>query len=119
MALIRITPVVLLLGLGFLTLWVAPESDADSNKQAGALRLRGEIPVGRMPPGALNPQFAHVTGSPGLDLIVGHKIPFVAGVKDPRGRLRIYPNMGTATKPLYERGFWLDARVPTARIPSG
>ena len=62
------------------------------------------------------PVFGKMSGSPGKDLFLGFR---VSGKKDKRGRLRVFPNRGTSDEPRYDDGFWLDERIPSARIPTG
>lgn len=117
--LIRIMPILAVFAIACATLSIAAKPQDKSKPIPGQLRNLGELPIGDMPPGALNPQFGRVTGAAGLDFVVGYNVPFTRGHKDKRGRLRVYPNVGTATRPRYEKGFWLDDRIPSARIPSG
>ena len=56
----------------------------------------------------LAPAFADVDGDGVTDLLVG--IP---------NRLLVYRNEGTDAAPAYAPPAWLDATVPTARIPKG
>ena len=116
-ATLRIMPLLAFLGIALPTLTAAEKPETVSNPILGLLHNQGELPVGEMPPWAVVPNFGRLSGADGLDLVVGH---LVRGKHvDARGRLRVYPNVGTATEPRYENGFWLDERIPSARIPHG
>ena len=61
------------------------------------------------------PAFADIDGDGKIDLVMG-----VADRKSHEGgRLLVYRNLGTNTRPMYAKPTWLDATVPTARIPDG
>jgi hypothetical protein len=62
------------------------------------------------------PAFADIDGDGKIDLVLG-----VADWTKNRGggRLRVYRNQGTKTRPAYAKPTWLDETVPTARIPDG
>lgn len=89
-----------------------------SGTPASLSRVESLVWRGAMPDGALHPQFARISGGDGLDFVVGHDIPRVSG-GDPRGRLRVYPIAGAGQGTTYKGPFWLDERIPSARIPSG
>jgi hypothetical protein len=89
-----------------------------SNPDALLLRVQSEVWPGGMPDGARNPQFGRISGAGGVDFVVGHGIPRVQG-QDPSGRLRVYTHAGAAASPSFKNGFWLDDRIPSARIPAG
>ncbi len=66
--------------------------------------------------GVLFPAFADIDGDGKIAMLVG-----VADRTSKRGggRLRVYRNQGTKTRPEYAKPTWLDETVPTARIPDG
>ena len=89
-----------------------------SRTSASFFRVEDLVWRGAMPDGALHPQFARISGGDGFDFVVGHDVPRVSG-GDPRGRLRVYPIAGAGQGTSYKEPFWLDERMPSARIPSG
>ncbi|MDA0283069.1 MAG: hypothetical protein O3B13_15180 [Planctomycetota bacterium] len=93
-------------------------SEGTSDSGGTLLHVQHEVWRGEMPVGALYPQFGRISGGEGIDFVVGHDIPRERG-SDSRGRLRIYPNAGAGQGAAYDKSFWLDERVPSARIPSG
>jgi hypothetical protein len=62
------------------------------------------------------PAFADVDGDGTTDLVVG--VTDRAESHD-GGRLLVYRNRGTDDRPAYAKPTWLDATVPSARIPDG
>lgn len=61
------------------------------------------------------PAFADIDGDGKIDLVMG-----VADRKSyDGGRLLVYRNRGTNARPVYAKPTWLDATVPSARIPDG
>lgn len=89
-----------------------------SSSNASLLRVQREVRPGDMPAGARNPQLGRISGGQGIDFVVGHDIPRVKG-QDPSGRLRVYANAGVGNSLSFKSGFWLDDRIPSARIPVG
>ena len=61
------------------------------------------------------PAFADIDGDGTTDLVVG------VAERESRdgGRLLVYRNRGTNTRPVYAKPTWLDQAVPSARIPDG
>ena len=107
--------------IGFL---IAARDDGWESKWAAAskldpslLQIRREVRSGVMPAGARNPQLGRISGGDGIDFVVGHDIPRVKG-EDPSGRLRVYANSGVGSSLSFKKGFWLDEKIPSARIPS-
>jgi hypothetical protein len=92
--------------------------DTASSPDGSLLRVQSEVRPGGMPDGARNPQFGRISGGAGVDFAVGHDIPRVRG-QDPSGHLRVYANAGAEASPSFKNGFWLDDRIPSARIPVG
>ena len=82
------------------------------------MQIQREVWAGGMPAGARNPQLGRISGRDGIDFVVGHDIPRVKG-QDPSGRLRVYVNSGARTSLSFRNGFWLDEKIPSARIPVG
>jgi hypothetical protein len=65
--------------------------------------------------GRMYPAFADVDGDGNTDLVVG-----LADLhSDDGGRLLVYRNRGTNARPVYAKPTWLDAAVPSARVPDG
>jgi len=89
-----------------------------SSSDSSLLRIQREVRPGSMPAGARNPQLGRISGGEGVDFVVGHDIPRVKG-QDPSGRLRVYSNAGAGASTSFKNGFWLDDRIPSARIPVG
>jgi hypothetical protein len=96
---------------------------------AGCPALSGAVPsaglaTGFDPPevildgsdyGRLYPAFADVDGDGMTDLVVG----IADWHSYDGGRLLVYRNQGTNALPAYATPTWLDAAVPSARIPDG
>ena len=59
--------------------------------------------------------FGKLPGSDEVSLLVGTRHTG----KDKRGRLRVLQDLGSSTRRQYGDGYWLDDKVPTARIPGG
>ncbi len=64
------------------------------------------------------PEFGSLTDRTAKDLLLGYGIKGAKG-DNRRGRLKIFPNLGTRDQPRYEQGDWLDETIPSARIPVG
>ncbi len=64
----------------------------------------------------LFPAFADIDGDGKIAMLVG-----VADLTSKRrgGRLLVYRNRGTNTRPEYAKPMWLNETVPTALIPDG
>jgi hypothetical protein len=89
-----------------------------SQPDLSVLVVKREVLLGNVPDGARNPQLGRISRGEGIDFVVGYDIPRMKG-QDPSGRLRVFRNVGTGASPLFKDGFWLDERVPSARIPVG
>ena len=61
------------------------------------------------------PAFADIDGDGTTDLVVG----VTDWDSHDGGRLLVYHNRGTNARPVYAKPAWLDATVPSARIPDG
>lgn len=111
--------------LAVVAFFVADRDDGWESEWASAmqsdpslLQIQRNVWSGGMPAGARNPQLGRISGGDGIDFVVGHDIPRVKG-EDPSGRLRVYANSGVGSSLSFKKGFWLDEKIPSARIPVG
>ena len=81
-------------------------------------------------PGELAAPIKILAAGKPIDVTIGHAAPFVADLKGDgtlsllvgqfgEGKLAIYPNVGTKTKPRFDNYTWFLNHAPGGRVPSG
>jgi hypothetical protein len=95
----------------------------------GLLAWGGLVVAGQPAPGLAPPVKLQAGGKP-INVDIGHAAPFVADLRGDGvlhllvgqfgdGKLRVYRNEGTRTKPSFKDFTWLQAGGGDARVPSG
>jgi hypothetical protein len=81
-------------------------------------------------PADLTPPVQLLSGRQPIDVEIGHAAPFVADLKGDgkmvllvgqfgQGKLRLYPNIGTASAPKFDKFEWFQAGGADATVPAG